>query len=430
MDSNEEKDLFGDSEDEDQQTAPLEDAGAELEDDNEQAGAGDRTANPRDLFGSEDESDEDAGAGARGTYGRPQRPTKPLAELSVHLRGYPDPSKLRVIKLSNILNIESRPFDPDTFVKEEESTIDSEGRRRVNLRHLNTVRWRAAVDPATGRVVRESNARFVRWSDGSMQLFLGDEPLNVAELVDEKSHHYLFVRQAGIMQGQARLATRLQVHPASLHSKLHRSLRTVADRQHARTHKVKATVTLADPKAQTKSWVERVNDQVKAREQLNRSQQRVRNRSSGVPRGGSWGMGYNRGPAALPRFNAGYLDEDDEDEEAGEFDAAAARAALTRGRRGALDDEEAERRLAAAKRGPPMRTGASPGKRPRYDDEEDEELSDLDDVGGGDNVDDFIVDDDEELSDDDDRPPKSGGKGGGGGGGGRRGVILDDDDDD
>ncbi len=41
--------------------------------------------------------------------------------------------------------------------------------------------WRWGVDEE-GNSVRESNARFVRWSDGSLQLLVGDEVLDVKEI--------------------------------------------------------------------------------------------------------------------------------------------------------------------------------------------------------------------------------------------------------
>ena len=46
----------------------------------------------------------------------------------------------------------------------------------------------------------ESNARFVRWSDGSRQLLLGDEVLDVAEQDVASDQHYLFVRHQGLIQ--------------------------------------------------------------------------------------------------------------------------------------------------------------------------------------------------------------------------------------
>jgi RNA polymerase-associated protein LEO1 len=40
----------------------------------------------------------------------------------------------------------------------------------------------------------------VRWSDGSRQLLLGDEVLDVAEQDVAGDQHYLFVRHQGLIQ--------------------------------------------------------------------------------------------------------------------------------------------------------------------------------------------------------------------------------------
>jgi len=42
----------------------------------------------------------------------------------------------------------------------------------------NTIRWREAFDKE-GNPCKESNARFIRWSDGSMSLHLGSEIFDV-----------------------------------------------------------------------------------------------------------------------------------------------------------------------------------------------------------------------------------------------------------
>jgi Leo1-like protein len=48
--------------------------------------------------------------------------------------------------------------------------------------------------------VRESNARFVRWSDGSLQLLLGEEVLDVSEHDVTSDNRFLFVRRPGFIQ--------------------------------------------------------------------------------------------------------------------------------------------------------------------------------------------------------------------------------------
>ena len=44
----------------------------------------------------------------------------------------------------------------------------------------------------------------MRWSDGSLQLLLGDEVLDTTEQDMATDHHYLFVRHQGLIQVRAR----------------------------------------------------------------------------------------------------------------------------------------------------------------------------------------------------------------------------------
>ena len=69
----------------------------------------------------------------------------------------------------------SRPYDAETYEDEvdEDEVLDEEGRARLKLRVENTIRWRKRLDgdgnemlDEEGRPIRESNARFVKWSDG------------------------------------------------------------------------------------------------------------------------------------------------------------------------------------------------------------------------------------------------------------------------
>jgi hypothetical protein len=78
------------------------------------------------------------------------------------------------------LSVETRPFDPETYEDEidEEETLDEEGRARLKLKVENTIRWKEVMDKE-GTIKKESNARLVRWSDGSYSLHLGSEIFDV-----------------------------------------------------------------------------------------------------------------------------------------------------------------------------------------------------------------------------------------------------------
>ena len=77
------------------------------------------------------------------------------------------------------------------------------GRRGVDSFHCRMSDHRTFSCPSGGQRY-ESNARFVRWSDGSRQLLLGDEVLDVAEQDVAGDQHYLFVRHQGLIQVRAR----------------------------------------------------------------------------------------------------------------------------------------------------------------------------------------------------------------------------------
>ena len=73
--------------------------------------------------------------------------------------------------------MEPRPFDVEHYEDEaeEEDELDEEGRTRLKLKVENTIRWRKVVDKTTGRETVQSNARVVKWSDGTQSLIVGNE---------------------------------------------------------------------------------------------------------------------------------------------------------------------------------------------------------------------------------------------------------------
>jgi RNA polymerase-associated protein LEO1 len=87
------------------------------------------------------------------------------------------------VKLPNFLTVEPKPFDAEIYENEveDEEQQDEEGRTRLKLKVRpvmeklarsillqveNTMRWRYSKDEQ-GNETRESNAKVVRWSDGT-----------------------------------------------------------------------------------------------------------------------------------------------------------------------------------------------------------------------------------------------------------------------
>ena len=130
------------------------------------------------------------------------------------------------------MSVETRPFDHETYEDEidEEETLDEEGRARLKLKVENTIRWKE-VFTDSGKMVKESNARFVRWSDGSMSLHLGSEIFDVYKQPLQGDHNHLYIRQGTGLQGQAVFRTKLTFRPHSTESFTHRKMTmSLADR--------------------------------------------------------------------------------------------------------------------------------------------------------------------------------------------------------
>lgn len=134
--------------------------------------------------------------------------------------------------MPNFLSVETRPFDHETYEDEidEEETLDEEGRARLKLKVENTLRWKETFNNE-GKVIKESNARFVKWSDGSMSLHLGSEIFDVYKQPLQGDHNHLYIRQGTGLQGQAVFRTKLTFRPHSTESFTHRKMTmSLADR--------------------------------------------------------------------------------------------------------------------------------------------------------------------------------------------------------
>ncbi|MCL4112848.1 UNVERIFIED_CONTAM: hypothetical protein GTU68_028844, partial [Idotea baltica] len=118
--------------------------------------------------------------------------------------------EIHFVKLPNFLSVDTRPFDNELYEDEldDEETLDEEGRARLKLKVENTIRWRTTFDKE-GNLLKESNTKLVRWSDGSMSLHLGAEIFDVYKQPLQGDHNHLFIRQGTGLQGQAVFRTKL-----------------------------------------------------------------------------------------------------------------------------------------------------------------------------------------------------------------------------
>ncbi|MEE6503047.1 hypothetical protein FKM82_004726 [Ascaphus truei] len=267
-----------------------------------------------DLFGDAD----DISSGSDGE-GKPPTPGQPLDEDGMDNREEAAPetrieveipkvntdlgNDLYFVKLPNFLSVEPRPFDPQYYEDEfeDEEMLDEEGRTRLKLKVENTIRWRTRRDEE-GNDVRESNARIVKWSDGSMSLHLGNEVFDVYKAPLQGDHNHLFIRQGTGLQGQAVFKTKLTFRPHSTDSATHRKMTlSLADRC-SKTQKIRILPMAGrDPESQRTEMIKKEEERLKASIRRESQQRRVREKQ------------HQRG------LSANYLEPDRyDDEEEGE----------------------------------------------------------------------------------------------------------------
>lgn len=299
----------------------------------------------RDVFGASDEEEEEAEYAVRhdmeqeeirspmeeeGSYGKSPRledmvhdedaryesddehvevkqkekPVGPPLELEVPFRPAPaHPTKMNMIKVSNIMGIDPKPFDPKTYVEEDTFVTDESGsKKRIRLEN-NIVRWRT-VRKKDGTTSYESNARFVRWSDGSLQLLIGNEVLDISVQEAQHDQSHLFLRHGkGILQSQGRILSKMRFMPSSLSSNSHRLLTALVDSHHKKVYKVKNCITDVDPEREKEEKEKAENQTIRANVLLNRKREKVnRKYTQTVERKRQLSTGYLEGA----------LDEDDE----------------------------------------------------------------------------------------------------------------------
>ncbi|CAL0329961.1 unnamed protein product [Lupinus luteus] len=286
-------------------------------DDKDQAPDLDSVPEIRDVFGDFDDEEEEEGYAVQhdiehdsnrspmeeeGSYGKNLRPEDVLAEedhqymseeenIEIKLKDKPlgppleleiplqpppaPPENMNMIKVSNIMGVEPKPFDPKTYVEEDTFVTDESGaKRRIRLEN-NIVRWRTVRNP-DGTTSCESNARFVRWSDGSLQLLIGNEVLDISVQDAQHDQAHLFRRHGkGILQSQGRLLKKMRFMPSSLSSNSHRQLTALVDSRNKKVYKVKNCITDIDPEREKEEKEKAESQSIRASVLLNRKREKV-----------------------------------------------------------------------------------------------------------------------------------------------------------
>ncbi|XP_030938331.1 protein LEO1 homolog isoform X1 [Quercus robur] len=298
------RDVFGESDDEEE--APEYAAHNDIEQDlinpMEEEGTYGKSPRPEDLVPDEDARYESEEENIESRI--KEKPVGPPLELEIPLRPPPArPERMNMIKVSNIMGIDQKPFDPKTFVEEDIFVTDESGsKKRIRLEN-NIVRWRTVRNP-DGTTSRESNTRFVRWSDGSLQLLIGNEVLDISVQDGQHDQSHLFLRHGkGILQSQGRILKKMRFMPSSLSSNSHRLLTALVDSRHKKVYKVKNCITDIDPEREKEEKEKAESQNIRANVLLNRKREKVNRKYT---------PNVDRRRQLSPGFLEDALDEDDE----------------------------------------------------------------------------------------------------------------------
>mmetsp|Transcript_21059 Transcript_21059/g.30418 ORF Transcript_21059/g.30418 Transcript_21059/m.30418 type:complete len:503 (+) Transcript_21059:28-1536(+) len=185
------KDLFGDDDDDDDskenedQSNPQPQSSPEPQVPTREQTIEKEKSEMDELFGSDDEG----GTHATTLVTRPEysAPSHSTLCITKNRRMSDDPQIL--LRTPNFLKIQSTAFDPATYNGDLENELFPQA--------TSVIRWRYKTNSlgekiigADGKPIRESNARLVKWSDGSYQLVVGDEVFNAGVLPQTDSFIY------------------------------------------------------------------------------------------------------------------------------------------------------------------------------------------------------------------------------------------------
>ncbi|KAI8816338.1 Leo1-like protein-domain-containing protein [Fimicolochytrium jonesii] len=229
-----------------------------------------------DLFGDMESSDEEqAPVRDRRTIApRQSEPTRPQVISTIEVPDIPKFShgkeEVYIAKLPHFMNVEHRPFDPDTWDEEDDAaTLERAGDEAVSSVQLeNTLRWRSVRDE-NGEESKESNARLVRWSDGSFSLVLGGEFFD-ATVAAGPQHQYLSAQipDPGVFQMQNRVPQIMMFRPYGVNQLVHKKLTKEIAKKHQKGIKTKSIVTMVDPEKEREALEKAEIEKVRARRRL------------------------------------------------------------------------------------------------------------------------------------------------------------------
>lgn len=149
--------------------------------------------------------------------------------------------------------------------------------------------------------MKESNARYIKWSDGSLSLQLGSEIFDVIEKPNPDVFLAVSHPAQEVLQTSALLKKSMTFVPTSTSSETHKRLREHLQKQQLSSNTVVGNwATTDDPEKIKREAVKAEEINLKARRKLEQKRRQLEGRD-GYDHGGS--LRSDRGPAASSRYD-------------------------------------------------------------------------------------------------------------------------------
>ncbi|KAF8705594.1 Leo1-like protein, partial [Rhizoctonia solani] len=193
-----------------------------------------------------------------------------LREAEINIPKLPLPtssdSQYWMMRLPSFLKLDTKPFHTETYEgPQDEYEGEDKKESAIMLDVTNTIRWRW-IQGEDGEMKKQSNARIVKWSDGSMSLQLGTElfdinanaegsrPVPAASQLQTQSQtqssqapkragglSYLYTqhKHAGVLQCEVPITGTLTLQPTGMFSATHRQLVRAVGQRHSRTARLR-----------------------------------------------------------------------------------------------------------------------------------------------------------------------------------------------
>mmetsp|Transcript_9199 Transcript_9199/g.17546 ORF Transcript_9199/g.17546 Transcript_9199/m.17546 type:complete len:558 (+) Transcript_9199:50-1723(+) len=248
-------------------------------------------------------------------HDKPPAPEKKLSQLFVQKtpESLQKTNDIQLIRLPNVIEFNSKEW------KDSEFGPGSQPTRRENVPIENVVRWRYTVD-SEGKKKQESNARLVKWPDGSSHLYIGKEIFTCTEAPMDATTNLIFaqtpfqITPSGNPEGSmvskciGGISKSWQFKPvAGIKSKTHAKLKKAIGEKFVKVPKVKKTVAIIDASKAAKE----AQELERKREEERKKMQRKREQEKKKARGGG---GRTKMSASFLQSGAGNYEDDDEEE--------------------------------------------------------------------------------------------------------------------